>query len=136
MSPGAPDPDNSERIVLHRALSTQDDQLCTLEEARYPKGFGSKCFRELITNGMFCMPFATNWVVQSNGKAMPEFDTNDMFVIAWPTNQSYLWWKVVKPDGGTNLASRYQQYIAAGRTMAWTNANATADWGGARRTTQ
>lgn len=111
--------------LTRRELRTRGNLLDAYFEAEYPDGFSTEGSGWLLTNGCVLFPALRNEVnIQHNGKVLTDFsddpdDTNVVF-IAWPTNQSPIWYKMTTIcETGAPLAWAYNAYLDAGRTFPW-----------------
>lgn len=114
---------DTKRFILRRELRSRGEFLDGYGEIEYPGPFADKELMEQITNGWFLMLCFTNaFHVAHNGTIieLPVHKDETMPFVAWPTNQSPIWYKeTLITVTGAPLGWVYNQYVEAGRTFPW-----------------
>jgi len=108
------DKDCKGKIILTRQLLLRGGQLETLEEAIYPKGFNTKCFMEIISNGYIFAPVNTNkFEIETNGELISNPDKkSECLLIRWSTNKTTLWFKQKRRKAsGIDLTEFYEKHL-------------------------
>ena len=114
-----PDKNVKGRIILQRELIRRSNQLDSLEEAIYPDGLNTECFKKILSNGFFWLPVNTNsYELETNGDIAESSDEKGTLFIKWKTNSTTLWFKKIRrSDKGFNLSDFYDNALDVRRTL-------------------